>query len=224
MIICPGGAYVYKAYHEGAPVAQWLNSIGISAFVLDYRTQPYQFPCPLLDVQRAIRLIRYHSGEWGIDPDRIGLLGFSAGGHLTAMASTHFDEGNPDAEDKIDRMSCRPDIQILCYPAISFMNWNNNTLTGELTDELRITLSGERNVRDNTPPAFMWITRTDEMVSYRPLFDYANALYDHAVPFELHIFNEGRHGLGMAEEFPVIGQWVNLCSKWLEIMEFYNKE
>lgn len=220
MLICPGGAYAYKAYIEGKPVAKWLNSIGISAFVLDYRTQPYEFPCPLLDVQRAIRVIRCRADEWGVDSQKIGVIGFSAGGHLAVLASTLFDEGNPKSDDPVERMSCRPNVQVPCYPIISYMGCEGgDNPANSMNDELRRTLSGELNVRDNTPPAFLWSTRTD-MFPYRKLFNYANALNEHGISFELHIFKEGRHGLGIADDFPDVHQWVSLCATWLKNLMF----
>jgi len=223
MLICPGGAYAYKAYIEGKPVAQWLNSIGISAFVLDYRTQPYEFPCPLLDIQRAIRLIRFRADEWGIAPQKIGVIGFSAGGHLSALASTHFDNGNPNADDPVEQVSSRPDVQVLCYPVISYMDCEKgDNLVSNINDELRRTLSVELNVRDNTPPAFLWSTRTD-MLPYQKLFEYANALNNHGVSFELHIFKEGRHGLGLADDFPDVHQWADLCAAWLKGLPSFGK-
>ena len=220
MVICPGGGYAYKAYVEGSPVAKWLNGIGISAFVLDYRTEPYEYPCPLLDLQRAIRLIRSRSDEWGIDPEKIGVIGFSAGGHMSVLAATLFDDGKPGADDPVERFSSRPNLHVPCYPVISYMNrGGGGALVSNITDELRKTLSAEQNVRDNTPPAFLWITRTD-FLNYRNLFDYANALNDKNIEFELHIFHEGPHGTGMAEEWPDIHQWVSLCGNWLKKMGF----
>lgn len=119
VIICPGGGYARRADHEGRPVAQWLNSLGISAFVLHYRVAPYRHPYPLLDAKRAIRLVRHRASQWNIDPHRIGVLGFSAGGHLAATLATHFDGGDPMAADPIERQSSRPDLAILCYPVIT---------------------------------------------------------------------------------------------------------
>lgn len=126
VIVCPGGGYCGKAPHEGKPVAKWLNTAGVSAFVLDYRVYPYQHPYPLMDAKRAIRYVRYHAAQWGIDPDRIGILGFSAGGHLASTAGTHFDDGNPDSDDPIEKVSSRPDAMILCYPVITFGSWRHD--------------------------------------------------------------------------------------------------
>lgn len=119
VIVCPGGGYGFRAEHEGAPVAEWLNSLGIHAFVLDYRVNPYRHPAPLLDAQRAIRLVRSQARAWNVRPDRVGILGFSAGGHLASTAGTRYDLGSPHAADPIDRESCRPDALVLCYPVIT---------------------------------------------------------------------------------------------------------
>ncbi|WP_423219845.1 alpha/beta hydrolase [Geobacillus zalihae] len=137
-----GGAYSFRAEHEAYPVAFWLNSIGISAIVLNYRVAPYRHPVPLGDIQRAIRLVRYHAAEWNIDPKRVGVLGFSAGGHLASTVGTHFDFGNEFSEDPIERCSCRPDVMVLCYPVITM---------GEHTRRKQNKLTGEKTKRRNSP-------------------------------------------------------------------------
>ena len=225
VIVCPGGGYWGKADHEGVPIASWLNNAGISAFVLDYRVAPYKHPYPMLDAQRAIRLVRYQSTNWNILPDKIGILGFSAGGHLTSTAGTHFDYGNPQAADPVEQVSCRPDAMVLCYPVISFHKYRHVgsmvALIGERPPrELRESLSNEKQVTDQTPPAFIWHTASDDAVPVENSLLFASALSKHHIPFEMHVFPEGAHGLGLATEYPVVSQWTGLCITWLKGMGF----
>ncbi|MBC8078943.1 MAG: alpha/beta hydrolase [Gorillibacterium sp.] len=220
MIVLPGGGYGMRAFHEGEPVAQWLNSLGISAFVVDYRVAPYQHPAPLLDAQRAIRYVRYHAHEWKIDPDRIGILGFSAGGHLASTAGTHFDAGARDADDPVERVSCRPDAMVLCYPVISLGEHRHHgsmvNLIGENpSGELRDYLSSELQVTEQTPPTFLWHTADDGAVPVENSFLFAAALRQHGVPFDLHVYESGQHGLGLAEDQPESHTWPKLCELWL---------
>lgn len=219
IIVCPGGAYTHKAKHEGEPIAKWLNTIGINAFVLDYRVAPYMHPYPMLDVQRAIRYVRYNSKEFNIDPSRIGVLGFSAGGHLAGMASVHFDLGKEEG-DEIDKVSCRPDMSILCYPVITSGEYSHKnsfrTLLGEdSSQELLDFASVEKQVKENTPPVFLWHTAEDASVPMENSLLMAKALKEKGVDFELHIFPRGRHGLGLLEEVPYVTRWAKLCEEWL---------
>ncbi len=225
IIICPGGGYQHRAHHEGEPVAIWLNNLGISAFVLNYRVSPYRHPAPLADAQRAIRFVRHYANEWNIDKQKIGILGFSAGGHLVSTTSTHFEKGSYEATDKIDLESCRPDIAILCYPVISFTQHFHegsvNNLLGEGTSEkLRVSLSSENNVSDAAPPTFLWHTVDDAAVPVENSMLYAQALSKNNIPFEMHIFPHGRHGLGLSEDDPVVGKWTELCESWLDQQGF----
>lgn len=220
VIVCPGGGYSRRAEHEGAPVAKWLNSLGISAFVLHYRVSPNQHPVPLLDIQRAIRYVRHHAERWNLDKDKIGILGFSAGGHLVSTAATQFDHGNKKAHDLIDRESSRPDISILCYPVISFLHFYHEgsliNLLGENSSEAkRLLLSSEKNVKEDTPPIFLWHTADDAAVPVENSLLFAQALSKNKIPFEMHIFPNGRHGLGLAEDDPIVGKWTELCKDWL---------
>lgn len=228
LIICPGGSYAKRAPHEGEPVAEWLNSLGISAFVLDYRVAPYKHPAPLADAQRAIRLVRSRAAEWGIDPARVGILGFSAGGHLAAAAGTLYDSGKPDAQDPADRESSRPDLLVLCYPVISFGEYGHQgsveNLLGHNPAEKDVTqLSAERQVNSDTPPAFLWHTSDDPAVPVENSLLFASALSRHKIPFELHSYMSGRHGLGLAETHPEARTWPNLCGLWLKRMGFAAK-
>lgn len=221
VIIFPGGGYAHRADHEGKPVAAWLNSLGISALVLNYRVAPYRHPCPLQDAQRAVRLARSRATDWGVDPQRLGVLGFSAGGHLAATLSTHFDQGVKTASDPVDRQSCRPDFAVLCYPVITLLGDHRHAgsmrnLLGESPNEATVRdLSAESQVSFDTPPTFLWHTADDAGVPVENSLLYASALRRHEVPFALHIFPHGRHGLGLATGDPEVEAWTGLCGQWL---------
>jgi acetyl esterase/lipase len=220
VIVFPGGGYSGLAPHEAEPIARWLNAAGISAFVLSYRVFPYRFPAPLLDAQRAIRTVRHHAPALGIDPQRIGILGFSAGGHLASSAATHYDPGNPAAADPVERESSRPNAQILCYPVISFGQYRHDgSMRALLGDkplpELVMRFSNETQVTPDTPPAFLFHTANDEAVPVENSLLYASALSRCKVPFDLHIYAEGPHGVGLAQENPILSQWTNQCISWL---------
>ncbi|NIK79614.1 acetyl esterase/lipase [Paenibacillus castaneae] len=221
MIICPGGGYGGRAYHEGEPIAQWLNSIGISAFVLRYRVAPYSYPCALLDVQRAIRTVRQEAMRFRINPDQVGVLGFSAGGHLTANAGTSYDLGDALAEEAVETQSCRPDLLVLCYPVITMtepythIGSRDNLLGQDLELQTIEQHSNERNVTADTPPAFIWHTSDDSAVPVENSFLFAAALSKHHVPFDLHVYTKGRHGLGLAEEEEHTKGWTDVCASWL---------
>lgn len=225
IVVFPGGAYARRAPHEGEPVARWLNTLGISSFVLHYRVAPYRHPHPLLDAQRAIRLVRHRAGEWGIDPDRIGVLGFSAGGHLASTLGTRFDGGRSEADDPIERHSCRPDLLILCYPVITLLEKTHvgslHNLLGEAPDlEERRSLSNELQVSAGTPPTFLWHTADDQGVPVENSLLFASALAEHGVPFALHVYPSGRHGLGLAQDHPEVRSWVEACADWLRARGF----
>jgi acetyl esterase/lipase len=220
VIVCPGGGYRMLAPHEGEPVARWLNGLGIAAFVLEYRIAPERHPAPLHDAQRAIRLVRHHAAEWNVAPDRIGILGFSAGGHLAATAGTRYDAGDPRADDPVDRVSCRPDLMILCYPVITFVSEResasmSNLIGADAPGDLRRSLSAELQVTPETPPAFLWHTAEDASVPVDDSLRFASALHRAGIPFALHVFPHGRHGLGLASDDPTVGQWTTLCARWL---------
>jgi len=227
VIVIPGGGYGTRAPHEGEPVALWLNSIGLSAFVLNYRVAPYKHPYPMLDAQRAIRLVRYNAEKWNIDSEKIGVLGFSAGGHLASTVGTHFDDGDVNSEDPVEKVSSRPDAMILCYPVISFGEYGHhgsiiNLLGENPPDDLRKSLSNEMHVSENTPPAFLWHTADDDVVPVENSLMFAAALSRKKVDFELHVFPRGVHGLGLAVSDPVVSLWTGLCEKWLIDKGFIN--
>ncbi|MFA9557804.1 alpha/beta hydrolase [Evansella sp. AB-rgal1] len=226
VIVCPGGGYARRANHEGEPIAKWLNSIGISAFVLRYRVAPYQYPCALLDAQRAIRTVRYKEKEYGIDPMKIGILGFSAGGHVAATASTKFDYGNQMSEDPIEQQSCRTNLSVLCYPVITLKEGfghagSRSNLLGENPNSTQIhELSLEENVTPETPPTFLWHTSNDASVPVENSLLFALALRKNNVLFDLHVYEEGRHGLGLALEDDHVHSWTNTCTSWLKQNKF----
>jgi len=220
IIICPGGGYGGKADYEAYPVAQWLNSLGVSAFVLDYRVAPYLHPFSLLDARRAIQYVRSRSDEWWIDPQRVGILGFSAGGHLAATAGTHFEAYPQAPADAVGKYPFQPDLMILCYPVISFGHFRHDgsmraLLGNNPTEEQRDLLSNEKQVTSQSAPAFLWHTADDEAVPVENSLLLASALRANRVPFELHVFPHGPHGLAMAESDPQVGQWKGLCARWL---------
>jgi acetyl esterase/lipase len=221
VIICPGGAYSGRAAHEGLPVAQWLNGEGFHSAVLDYRTQNFSNPLPLgtgplRDARRAVRLARTRAGAWSVRPDRIALLGFSAGGHLAAMAGTQFEEGRPAEAEEVERASSRPDALVLCYPALLFHpKLHANLLGAEAPVEQFDAYSCERYVTAHTPPTFLWHTAEDAGVPAEHSLAMVAALRRHGVPIELHVFAKGRHGLGLADGDPAVAPWKALCARWL---------
>lgn len=226
VVVCPGGGYEHLSDHEGGPVAEWLNSIGITAFVLKYRHGPrYQHPIPLQDAARAIRLVRARATEWRIDPQRIGILGFSAGGHLVSTIGTHFDSGSANAADQIDRMSSRPDLLVLIYPVISMGAFTHagsrRMLLGENpSDDLVRLLSNELQVTKDTPPTFLVHTANDKAVPVENSLLFAEALRKAGVEFELHIYERGEHGFGLAPKDTILSTWPDRCAAWLHLHGF----
>lgn len=224
VVVCPGGGYGALAVgHEGHDVAVWLNALGVHAFVLQYRIAPrYRHPAPMLDVQRAIRIVRARAKEWNVDPARIGVWGFSAGGHLASTAATKFDDGKPDAEDPIERASCRPDFAILVYPVITFTQpythkgSMRNLLGDRVGDqELVESLSSEKQVTGKTPPCFLMHTTGDTGVPPENSIDFYLACRKARVPAELHIYEKGQHGFGLAPKDPVLSSWPDRLAQWL---------
>jgi acetyl esterase/lipase len=224
VIVCPGGGYRGLAFgYEGVDVGKWLNDHGVAAFVLKYRHRGtgYGHPTPLGDAQRAIRLVRHRASQYGVDPHKIGILGFSAGGHLASSAGTHFDAGNPQAKDPIDTESCRPDFLILCYPVISFTTeyvhaGSRKNLLGEDPDpKLVESYSNELQVTKDTPPTFLWHTDGDTGVVPENSVLFYLALRKAKVPAELHIYEHGRHGLGLAAGDIGAESWPDQCIAWM---------
>lgn len=215
VIVNPGGGYrILAADHEGLQVAKWLNRVGVTAFVLRYRVKPnYDSKVSLLDAQRAIRYVRSHAADYKISPKRIGMLGFSAGGHLTTAAGTTFDSGDPKAADPIDSASCRPDFIVPVYPAVDGTLFNR-----DLSDEYYPT---EKRVTPKTPPAFIVQTNEDTtVIPTHPILFY-EALLKAKVPAEFHIFGFGAHGLGLAPGDPDLNEWPNLLARWMRRSGFF---
>lgn len=225
VIVCPGGGYQHLSMDkEGDQVARWLNSLGVTAFVLKYRLGPkYHHPIELGDAQRAIRTVRSRAAEYRVEPDRIGIMGFSAGGHLASSAGTHFDAGNPAAPDVIDRAASRPDFLVLCYPVISFSEpyvhrGSLHNLLGDHPDPKLVTdLSNELQVTAQTPPAFLFHTTTDATVPVENSVLFYLALRKAGVPAEMHIYERGPHGVGLAPTDEALSSWPARLAAWLRV-------
>lgn len=232
VVVCPGGGYRTLAMaHEGDQVARWLNSLGVAAFVLKYRLGPrYRHPAPLQDVQRALRTVRSRAEEFRVSRERIGVWGFSAGGHLAATAATHFDQGNPQATDPVERVSCRPDFAILAYPVISLATeyahkGSRNFLLGPDPDpELLESLSLERRVTAETPPTFLLHTNEDAAVPAENSVLFYLALRKAGVPAELHVYERGPHGVGLAPKERVLSTWPERLKDWLALHGWIRSE
>ena len=222
VVVCPGGGYQGLAVdHEGRQIAEWLNSQGIAAFVLRYRLAPrYHHPAPLQDAQRAIRIVRSRASEFRVAPDRIGIWGFSAGGHLASTAATHFEPGDPSSPDTVERVPSRPDFAILAYPVISFITeyvhkGSLRNLLGENPDpKLVQSLSNETQVTAETPPTFLFHTNEDTGVPPENSVLFYMALRKHGVPAEMHIYEPGKHGLGLALNHPALSSWSTVLAAW----------
>jgi len=233
-VICPGGGYGALAPHEGVHYALWLNEQGIAGFVLKYRlgTSGYRHPAMMQDVQRAIRYIRANAGKWSLDPSRIGVIGSSAGGHLASTALTHFDAGDPGAGDPVDRVSSRPNLGILCYPVITMgpdtHAGSKANLLGDNPDPNLIELlSNEKQVRADTPPTFIFHTFEDSTVKVENALEFAAALRRRGVPFALHIYPKGAHGMGLGSGEWDPGSrhpWTFECALWLKEQGFGSGE
>jgi acetyl esterase/lipase len=223
VVVCPGGGYTALAMdHEGRQVAEWLNDLGIAAFVLQYRLGPkYHYPVQLQDVQRALRYVRANAKLYNLDPNKIGVMGFSAGGHLAAMAATHADVGK--STDEFDRASSRPDFAVLAYPVISCTapfahEWSCKQLLGDHPDpKLADLASNEKQVTAQTSPTFLFHTDDDEGVSPENSVAFYMALRKAGVPAELHIYEHGRHGVGLAPKDPTLSSWPKRLEDWFRI-------
>jgi acetyl esterase/lipase len=222
VLVCPGGGYQGLSMdHEGLQIAKWLNGYGVTAFVLQYRLGPkYHHPIEMNDAKRAVRMIRAHSREYGLDPNRIGIWGFSAGGHLAATVSTHQDNGNLTAADPIDRFPAHLNFAILAYPVISFgafahqgsvLNLLGPNPDAALLDEL----SNEKHVTQQTPPTFLFATSDDPVVPVENSVLYYLALRKANVPAEMHLYEHGAHGVGLALYDPILSTWPGRLADWL---------
>lgn len=224
IVVCPGGGYSHLSYEkEGTVFAQWLNNLGITAFVLEYRHAPqYHYPAPILDGQRAVRYVRAHASEYNLATDRIGMFGFSAGGHLTATVGTHNDAGNPTAKDPVERVSNRPDFLILAYPVIAQLapaaSRSFTDLLGPNPDQKLIDdMTPDLHVTEQTPPTFLALANDDGAVSPENSVRFYMALLKAKVPAEMHIYQRGGHGFGMAYLDPALSSWTGRLADWLRV-------
>jgi acetyl esterase/lipase len=223
MLVLPGGGYAHLANHEGKGYAEWLAAHGATAYVLKYRlgSAGYRHPAMLNDAARALRTLRARARAEGLDPARIGVIGSSAGGHLASTLLTHFDAGAPDATDPIERESSRPDFGILCYPVISLGAFTHagskkNLLGENPSEDLVRLLSNELQVTAQTPPTFIWHTAADQAVPVENALLFASALRQAGVPFELHVYESGKHGLGLPAAGRGAPAWDVACLAWLK--------
>jgi len=225
VVVCPGGGYGMLAMdHEGRQIAEWLNARGVAAFILRYRLGPrYHHPIELGDAQRAVRFVRFHAADYGVASDRIGIWGFSAGGHLASTVGTHFDKGNGGAADPIERVSSRPDFMILAYPVISFTTpythrGSLRNLLGDNPDpKLAASLSNETQVTAETSPTFLFHTSTDSGVPAENSVLFYLALRKAGVPAEMHIYERGPHGVGLAQSDPILATWPSRLADWMKL-------
>ena len=222
VVIYPGGGYGMRASdHEGAGYAEYFNSLGMDAFVCEYRISPHRFPLPLLDARRAVRYVRANADKFGIDPDRIAVMGSSAGGHLAALTSTYISPIEFEGIDEIDDVSYLPNTTILCYPVICSPDTgvaHTGSFFNLLGEDRYLTAAGyscDRLVNETTPDAFIWHTSNDDAVNVINSLNYGAALRKLGKRFEMHIFPEGRHGLGLAADIPHVAQWAVLMKNWL---------
>lgn len=225
VVIFPGGGYGMRASHEGEGYAKWLQEIGITSFVVNYRVAPYKHPAQISDAIRAVRYARHYADKYGYDKDKIAVMGSSAGGHLAGSLSVHFDKKMYDETDKIDKEDCRPNATILCYPVIDMFEYRHDgsrqNLLGERTlHEMKEFMSLYKHVTYDTPPAFIWHTSEDHAVPVENSLLYADALSKKQIPFELHIYPFGHHGLGLAGEMPHVAQWKNSLKNWFKLMNW----
>lgn len=220
VVICPGGGYAMRAGHEGQGYAEYFNALGMDAFVCEYRVAPHRFPLPLLDIRRSIRYVRAHAAEYGVNPEKIAVMGSSAGGHLAALVSTYTAPVEFEGADELDEVCALPNASILCYPVIHLPDETNiahvgsyKNLLGEDTDYAKY--SPNLLVNDTTPTAFLWHTSDDAVVNVINSYLYAKALREHNIKHEMHIFPSGYHGLGVATNMPHVAQWTVLLKNWL---------
>jgi acetyl esterase/lipase len=227
VIVCPGGGFRSHVPWEAFPFAEWFSEQGIASFVLQYRLLPYIMPAMLDDGMQAVRLVRSRATEYGVDPSRIGMIGFSAGGYVTAIVSTRFDRGDPSAADPVQRASSRPDAAMLFYPVIDTYNLPRlaQLLLNDPDPDPTLTrrYSASLNVSEDTPPTFIYGLQTDQMVPYQQIMAYAEACEQHDVPFELHLYGYGLHGAGVASVDSRLN-WQGSLTNWLDTRGFLKDE
>ena len=221
VLIFPGGSYAFLAMdHEGKQIADWLNNLGVAAFVVQYRVAPYHHPIEINDAKRAMRYVRSHAAEFNIAPEHVGIWGFSAGGHLASTLGTHYDSGNPSAADPIERVSSRPDFMVLAYPVIdplgsAAMGSFENLLGKDADPALVRELSNDLHVNAQTPPTFLMAAGDDQAVSPECSLNFYSALLKAGVPAELHIYESGGHGFGLGSTNPRVSSWSQRLAEWL---------
>ncbi len=226
IVLCPGGGYSFEAMdYEGYDLAKWLNTLGIAGIVLKYRLPYGHAEVPSSDAKQAIRIIRSNAKKWGINPDKVGIEGASAGGHLASTVGTHFDYGDKNSTDPIKRLSCRPDFMLLLYPVISCKEefghmGSRQNLIGEGNNwKLVEEYSNELQVTPQTPPTFIVVTDDDEIVPTRNSVEFYLSLKKNNVPAELHVFSEGHHGFFLKKDYLPVRKWPNLFIDWMKAME-----
>ncbi len=227
VVVCPGGGYSNRAAHEGEDIALRFNKLGFHAFVVQYRVSPNRFPAPQQDIFRAIKIIRSKAEEWNIKANKIAVCGFSAGGHLAASSGTLFNEVEFTVGDETDKILQKPNALILCYPVISSGELGHagsfdNLLGKDADSGLREKYSLEKRITAETPPTFLWHTEEDSAVPVENSLLWCLNLRKYKIPFELHVFPEGRHGLGLGvdPDIPEIKVWPELCATWLKKMDW----
>lgn len=226
LIVMPGGGYGAKMItYEGRDVCARFNNSGLNSFMLEYRVAPNRHPAQLADAAQSVRIVRQNARKWGVKPDKIAVLGFSAGGHLAASACVHYGLAESLLSDRHNNVSARPDAGILCYPVISSGKFGHqgsfkNLLGENLPHELMKTMSLENNVHKDMPPVFLWHTANDAVVPVENSLLFADALSSHKVTFELHVYPNGPHGMGLGASDPHVATWVELCIGWLKKMGF----
>lgn len=221
VVILAGGGYMTRSTHEYQGYAEYLSERGIDCFAVHYRVKPYHFPCALLDARRGLRFVRSKAEEFGIDPNKIAIMGSSAGGHLAALLSTY--RGKLDGEgDELDLVDCIPNGQILCYPVIEYTGHaaSYENLLGDRLEELLASVTPSLIADDRTPPAFMWHTFEDKCVNITNTYNYAKKLKELGKHTELHVYPHGNHGLGLAPDHPYIKDWANQLMRWLKLYKY----
>ena len=222
VLVIPGGGYQIVALgHEGFQIGNWLREQGMPAIVLDYRVHPYHYPAEIEDGMHAMRVVREHAKEWGIDPNRIGVWGFSAGGHLASTLGTHCNKTNPHAANPLDRLSCKPNLMVLSYPVISMrksiahMGSRHALLGSHPSPKLVSEFSNELRVTPKTPPTFLFVTQRDPVVPVQNSLDFFRAMVRNHVPGELHVYDYGVHGCGLCGTIPQLRSYPSLLRRWL---------
>lgn len=225
VVVCPGGAYAGRAEHEGNVIGEWFQTNGITAFVLEYRVEPNAHPAEISDAMRAVRYVRHNAEKYGIDKDKIAIMGFSAGGHLAGSLSVHYDKKMYEPTDETDLESAKPNASILCYPVIDMGDFRHDysrvCLIGPRpTEEMKDFMSLHKQVTSETPEAFIWHTSSDDAVPVANSLLYADALSRENINFEMHIYPMGAHGLGLSPDNAHVAKWTRDLLEWLSYKEW----